>query len=421
MIFKSVITLIAGSAMAQLISFAVTPVLTRLYGPDEFGTLSVFTAVVGLLAVFVTGKYSEAIILENNECDAANLFSLSVFIAISFSIVMGLAAYICIDKIKGLHELSKIKDWIGILILMTFLNGVYQAGSSWMNRSESYRLITNCKLIQALAVSLVAACMAIADFYGGLIWGELLGVLCVILYILYKLESDLKNIHKHISFARMKLLAVRHMVFPTVNLAHSLTDVLQLSGVVFLISINYGDSALGCYALAMKIMRAPISMIASSAAQVLYIRLINEFNTGYSMRPVLNKFIITTGIVLLPIYLIIMFFGALLFQSFFGNEWMQAGEYAQILSPWMGLSVISSIMSCLPLIVREQKTFFIFSLVGNFVPLTAFLLVPYTNAEIYETLKFVAIAMTAHASLTIAWLYSLSTRLNTAAPQVDKI
>lgn len=410
MVINKISTLIAGSAFAQFISFAAAPILTRLYSPEDFGTLSILSGWVGVLAVLVTGKYSEAIVLQKKESDAVNLFALSVIITVIFFSLTGLFLYLYSEQIRALHDLKKIYDWYCILILLVLVNGLQQAASGWVNRGEKYNTITACKVIQVLAISTTAIVMPIVGFGGGLIWGELAGALLACVYIYYEITPDLKSLGGNVSMGRMKELSMRHVVFPTINLLHSLSDVFQVTGVVFLISINYGDRVLGCYALAMKVMRAPISMITSSVAQVLYVRLINDFNSGRDMRVLLNKFMIIVGVGVLPVYTALMLFGAPLFEYLFGSQWRDAGVYVQLLSPWVGLSVISSVMSFLPLIVGEQKKFFIISLIGNSIPIIVFLLLPYIDFEILASLRLLGCVMVIHASLSVVWLYRLSNR-----------
>ncbi|MEO1077555.1 MAG: lipopolysaccharide biosynthesis protein, partial [Bacteroidota bacterium] len=52
-----ILTLVGGTAAAQALVFAARPVLTRLYTPDDFGVLTVFTTLVSLGATVASGGY----------------------------------------------------------------------------------------------------------------------------------------------------------------------------------------------------------------------------------------------------------------------------------------------------------------------------------------------------------------------------
>ncbi len=76
-------TIIAlGTGVAQFIGIAVSPILTRLYSPAEFGSYSVALAILSIIAVLSTLAYEEAIPLPGNDVGAANVLALCVVIAI---------------------------------------------------------------------------------------------------------------------------------------------------------------------------------------------------------------------------------------------------------------------------------------------------------------------------------------------------
>ena len=50
---RSVLTLMTGTAIAQAITIAISPILTRMYSPDDFGVFALYIAVVGFVAVVV--------------------------------------------------------------------------------------------------------------------------------------------------------------------------------------------------------------------------------------------------------------------------------------------------------------------------------------------------------------------------------
>jgi O-antigen/teichoic acid export membrane protein len=53
---KNVLTVMTGSVIAQLIPIILTPVLTRIYTPKQFGTYGFLFAVIVMLAIVATGR-----------------------------------------------------------------------------------------------------------------------------------------------------------------------------------------------------------------------------------------------------------------------------------------------------------------------------------------------------------------------------
>ena len=51
-IFKNMLTLATGSGVAKVIGLISIPFITRIYGPENLGALSIFIAIVALMVPF---------------------------------------------------------------------------------------------------------------------------------------------------------------------------------------------------------------------------------------------------------------------------------------------------------------------------------------------------------------------------------
>ena len=73
---RNVLTLMTGTTIAQAIPIAISPILTRLYTPEDFGVVGLFGAISGIFGAIATGKYELAIMLPKKDEDAINIFAL---------------------------------------------------------------------------------------------------------------------------------------------------------------------------------------------------------------------------------------------------------------------------------------------------------------------------------------------------------
>ncbi|NRB41180.1 MAG: oligosaccharide flippase family protein, partial [Pseudomonadales bacterium] len=67
-----------GIAAAQVISLAFMPLLTRLYNPEAFGIAASFAAIASIITPLATMGYANAIVMPDNDNDAAAVARLSV-------------------------------------------------------------------------------------------------------------------------------------------------------------------------------------------------------------------------------------------------------------------------------------------------------------------------------------------------------
>src|SRR5690625_2213325 len=84
---RNVIILASGTAAAQIITMVLSPIITRLYGPEAFGLMGAFMAIVNIVAPIAALTYPIAIVLPRRDQDAKMIIRLSMLITISISII----------------------------------------------------------------------------------------------------------------------------------------------------------------------------------------------------------------------------------------------------------------------------------------------------------------------------------------------
>ena len=84
-----------GTAIAQGINILSTPILSRMYSPEDFGIAAVFVSLIFLLSVVASLRYELAIPLPKTERHADALVILSFIVQIIFAFIL-LILVLCI-------------------------------------------------------------------------------------------------------------------------------------------------------------------------------------------------------------------------------------------------------------------------------------------------------------------------------------
>ena len=92
---RSVSFLAGGTAAGQAITVLAAPLLTRLYSPEDFGLLAVYTSLLMTIGVIASLRYQLAIPLPKSDEEAAHVVVLSLFIVLGIS----LASFITFFKV----------------------------------------------------------------------------------------------------------------------------------------------------------------------------------------------------------------------------------------------------------------------------------------------------------------------------------
>ena len=89
---KSIIILATGSFIAQIFAVACSPILTRIYSPEDMG---IFTYIISLTAIFmgvINARYDMSIVTEKEDSNVMPLLQLSFIIGgvVTFFSTIGL-------------------------------------------------------------------------------------------------------------------------------------------------------------------------------------------------------------------------------------------------------------------------------------------------------------------------------------------
>jgi O-antigen/teichoic acid export membrane protein len=370
----NVLTLMTGTTIAQAIPVAISPILTRLYTPADFGMLSLFMSFVAIIAVVIAARYEFAIMLPKDDNDARNILVLALIICTSVSILSLVIIGVFNEPLSRMMGNPKIGNWLYWAPLTLFFTGVYQAFNLWSTRKKTFR---NNAISRVSMASAIGGTQLLAGTAGlgavGLVTGTITGQAVGALVISSRVIKYVIRNKKEISVQRMKANMKRYKSFPMVNAPHALIDTVQEQGVVFLINYFFTSTILGFYAFALRLLLGPLGLIGSSMNQVFYQKASDTFNNGQSLRPLVRSMyrkLLTIG---LPLFTVLFFILPWLFGFVFGAKWKPAGEIGQYLLPWIFLNFLISPVSSLPLIVGKQKQAMLFSFVNIILKAAAIL------------------------------------------------
>lgn len=366
--FRNVATLMAGTTIAQAIPIAVSPILTRMYSPEDFGVFSLYMAIVATIAVISTARYELAIILPERDEDALNIVFLSLIIVITISFLTLLGVWVFNKQLVQVIGIPTISKWLYFIPVSVLLTGVYQTFSNWFNRKKQYKYLAANKVYQSFSTAITQMGLGTVKVgFSGLFFGGIVGQGIVTLLLFWKVWKEKEGRIGWLSRRRVIEQAKRYKEFPCINVLHALVDSVNANGTMFLLAYFFNSSIVGQYSLMMRVLRAPIGLIGGAMTQVFYQQASSLYNQGKDLRQAILRLIIKLGLISALPSTILFFSAPDIFALFFGEKWRVAGEYAKILVPYIFFHFIVSPLTYVPFIVNEQFKAFLFSSLGNFL------------------------------------------------------
>ena len=103
---RNILTLMTGTTIAQAIPIAISPILTRIYTPEDFGIFAIFLAITIIIGSIANGRYELAIMIPKKDEDAINIFALGFIITTSISLLLLVLVLIFQTYFTGLTTLN---------------------------------------------------------------------------------------------------------------------------------------------------------------------------------------------------------------------------------------------------------------------------------------------------------------------------
>jgi O-antigen/teichoic acid export membrane protein len=353
---RNVVTLMTGTGLAQLIPLAATPILSRLYPPEQFGVLALFVSVVSSLSVLATGRYEFAITLPRKDVDATNIAALSI--TINFIVSVALFAFACIlgkpiSKALGNESMA---IWLYLVPVAVFLNGIYSNLKYWSNRHKLYFLMAHRQVLQSGGTSAVQFGLGLLRAgAGGLVIGSVAGQALATGMMASMVRRHCPQFWRGIDRRKMLALAKRYRSCPQYLVpAHTLGAVSVQLPTIF-INAAFGLAASGFFMLAERVIGMPLALVSGSIGDVFRQEINEAFLAGKRCRKIFISTFKKLVAVATPPFLVLLFFAPSLFSLVFGTKWRVAGEYAQLMCPMFYLRFISNPLSLVAIIAQKNR------------------------------------------------------------------
>jgi len=261
---KNVVTLMTGTTIAQAIPIAITPILTRLYTPEDFGVLALFMSVTAVLGVVSNAKFEQAIMLPKTEREALNIVYLSVLISSVFSALLLVTVLIFKSQIASLLGESKIENWLFFIPIAVLFIGLFNSLKIYNIRVKKFKQVSVAMVTKSsgLAITQLGIGFVKSGAFG-LIIGQLVSYVAGNLQLLKTILKD--NLFKNTFDKKsIKLSIKKYNRFPKYTLPGSLLNSLTLNSINFLIAAVYTTSILGFFSLARRLLSLPSMVIGGS-------------------------------------------------------------------------------------------------------------------------------------------------------------
>jgi len=353
---RSVVTVASGTAAAQVLMLAATPVVTRLFSPEHFGVLGAFTSTAVVLAVVATLRLDLAVVVPADLEDAQDVLLAAVAVT-AFMTLVSLVCAAAAGAVLGGRAAGGVQPAVlYFLPLYVGATGLVQIFTQWLARRDRFRAVAESSLARAAASNgwwLLGG--AIAASSTTLIFGTVIGqAAAVARSVIAAVRSSPGLIARRMSFSAAWRQVVRFRAFTVFGTAQGLVNAINQALPVLVLATSFDPAVAGAYVMANRVLSLPINLVGQSLRQVLYPRLGRDLESGIA-RGTARRMTLGLGAVTLPAVVLVACLGGPAFAWALGAEWATAGVFAGLTVVWLGSAFMNiPSVSLIPLLGLQR-------------------------------------------------------------------
>jgi O-antigen/teichoic acid export membrane protein len=422
--------LASAAALSQAIPLLMAPLLARHFGPQAVGHWALFAALAANIATVANLRYEYAVLLPRRTGEAALLLELALWLAGLvglLSMALGLGLILLPRSVElggrwaGLSALDPALLALGPVVALT---GFQQAMTLWSNRLGYFALIGQARVLQqgGLAAAQGVAMLVGWTTAGALVLAQLLSSLLAPVWLQWgglrlrwRRSRTLIAGQRHVRHLRR--VAEQQRQFPLINSPHAFVNAMQETVVLAFIAAWAGAAAAGYYAMMVRLVKAPASLVGGALSEVLLSTLAADWRVGQSLRPHLARSLWALAGLALPGMLLLMLAGPVLFAWLLGEDWRVSGELARWFAPYVAAHFIAAPLTVAPMVTGRQAGALGFSLLGNVLYIAALGLGLAVGGSLAWALGAVSLLLPLYFAGLLAWIWCGAVPPRPSTPQ----
>lgn len=336
---RSVLTVLSGVALAQVIALAALPVLTRLYDPVAFGVYQVFASVLSVALVFASLRYEHGLLTARDGADYARLLALTLWLCVATAAV-ALAGVVAVAVLAP-EAAEGLGAALWLLPPALLVAGALQALTYVPARLRDYPLSARAKVTQAAGTAATSTALGLTPLGAlGLIGGDLVGRGLAAARIL---GSTAGAGGWRLTWRDARAMLIAHRNLPLFLLPGALLSSLVPAMIPLAFAQGFGLEAVGQYALVHRVAFQPVGVLAAALAQVLsgdLSRLVRE--DPARAHALFRRTMGVLGLIGAALGVAVWLLAPVLIPLLFGAEWGLAGRLCAVAAPLLVASFMAA-------------------------------------------------------------------------------
>jgi O-antigen/teichoic acid export membrane protein len=340
-----------------LIAIAASPLLTRLFAPEAFGQAALFISIAGVIGVIACLRYDLAVVVEGRDEAAANLLGASFVITLIIALTLvplGIAA----DKFYfGDSGRGSPFPHSWLLPVSVLLCGFYNALNGWNTRTKHFTRLAVSRVSSTVTTTSANLGAGFAGYPtgGAMIGAQVTGQAIATTILGAQIwRDDAFFLRSSLSWRGMLQGVKTHKKFALIDSWAGILNSISSQLPIFLLTVFFSPSIVGFYAFGQRLLTLPMGLLGSAIGQAFFQRASVSKGEGILPNLMLGTLHRLFLIGFFP-FSTLTLIAPQMFGIVFGDRWVTAGFYVQVLTPWVFFQFLHSPISFLYLVLEKQE------------------------------------------------------------------
>lgn len=350
--FKSMATLVSGSALAQLVVIVVAPITTRLFSPVEMGVYTLIVSAVNMFGMVLSLRYDLSIVYEEDEDNVYPLIVASGLICLAMSLAVAIGYWVYFTYVS--HVDYPAFGACCFIFVLCLVFGLVNILNSFNNRLKEYGVMTKANVSRTVFQNSLIVITGLAKFgETGLLLAQTIGYCAGLSSQSKTLRGSIESI-KRVTKADIRRVTRKHSRQALLSAPASFINGFSYTVITYFVEYLYGAFAVGLYSISFRVLGMPISVISSNICRIFTKEAATEKAMLGCFTQSFKKTLALLCVIAAPLGIVLIVVSPPLFGFVFGSEWYDAGVYVRVLTPMFMLRFIAGGLNGATMISGKQ-------------------------------------------------------------------
>lgn len=357
---KNVSVVFSSKVYVAILSLLLTPIIARLFTPEDYGEYGLFNTIVQNLVV--VGTLSLPLALATSKKEELNkIFHLTSSLILAFTILFGIALFLLHDHLDALFTTSIFSKFWGIVLLGFVLTALITTLNAVNVRLQHFKTITKVGVVEASSVKALNLATGFIKLNSlGLMLSDVISK-TVSLFLL------LKTIPRGVHFSFVKLDKIKSQLktfkqFPLFVMPSQWVGMLNNQFLILVVALLFSKNELGQLVMAIGLVGIPLHVITNAFQPVITERL-SSLKGSVEIKPFFKRTAILLFIISSILFTTILVLPSDIFTIILGAKWDGIKPMINVIAVYYIILLIDQSLENGFIVFNQQKPLFFWSLV----------------------------------------------------------